>query len=176
MSIFNKNKTTNNGQSEVTLKQDPMIIERPRICCVDLTQGDFDVLKSEGYNLFQGSLGETMKIPNKSRHDYSYILLDYSFPENFHEYDVLILDLTNEPSKEYKPDEHIVRTTRHKSILQLTCSFPTTLFDPRPLTSSFLANSINQIHGRKFLQIVFACESYEIEYEKVQELRKAQHF
>lgn len=168
MSILNKNKTTTNGQSEATPKQEPTIVERPRICCVDLTQYDFDTLKGEGYNLYQGSLGATMKIPNKSRHDYAYILLDYSLPVNFHEYDILVLDLTNEQTKEHKPNEHIVRETRRKSILQLTCSFPTTIFDPRPLVSSFLATSVSEIHGRKFLQVVFACESYEVEYEKVQ--------
>lgn len=168
MSIFNKNKTTSDSHSGTTPKQEIVVVERPRICCVDIKQADFDILKDEGYNLYQGSLGATMKIPNKSRHDYACILLDYSLPVNFHEYDILVLDLTNEQTKEYEPSEHVVRETRRKSILQLTCSFPTTIFDPRPLTSSFLSNSVSQVHGRKFLQIVFACESYEVEYEKVQ--------
>lgn len=170
MSIFNKSKVTTNGHptDNAEMKREIVIIDRPRICCVDLTQTDFDTLKGEGYNLYNGTLGAVMKIPNKARRHCAYILLDYSFPVNFHEYDILVLDLTNEQTKEYKPDEHIVRETRQKSILQLTCSFPTTVFDPRPMTSSFLANSVNEVHGRKFLQIVFACESYEIEYEKEQ--------
>lgn len=170
MSIFNKGKTTTNGGKKSTeiSSSEMTVIERPRICCVDLTNTDFDALKAERYALFQGTLGATMKIPNKSLHDSHYILLDYSLPINFHEYDILILDLTNEQKKEYEPSEHLNRDTRRKRIVQLICSFPTTIFDPRPLTSSFIAGYVNEIHGRKFLQIVFACESYEIEYEKVQ--------
>lgn len=170
MGIFNKDKTTTNGKVKTaeTPKEELRIVERPRICSVDLTQSDFESLKAERHNLFQGTLGAIMKIQNNSRHSSAYILLDYTLPVNFHEYDILILDLTNEQKKDYKPDEHVLRDTRRKSIVQLTCSYPTTIFDPRPLTSSFLAGYVNEIHGRKFLQIVFACDSYEVEYEKVQ--------
>ena len=92
---------------------------------------------------------------------------DYDLPINLHEYDILILDLTNEQKKEYKKEEHISTDTKQKNVVKLTCSYPTTVFDPRPLTSSFLASSVSSIHGRKCLQIVFACKSYDIEYKIV---------
>jgi hypothetical protein len=170
MAIFSKDKTTANvkAKTEETRTEELLLVERPRICSIDLTQSDFESLKTERYNIFQGSLGATMKIPNYSRHNSEYILLDYTLPLNFHEYDVLILDLNNEQKKEYKHDDHVIGDTKRKSIVQLTCSYPTTIFDPRPLTSSFLARKVNEIHGRKFLQIVFACDSYEVEYEKVE--------
>ena len=103
MSIFNKNKSTIDGQTKLTTKpkEELVIVERPKICCIDLTETDFESLKESGYNLFQGTLGATMKIPNKSRQDYSHILLDYLLPPNFHEYDILILDLTNEAIKKF---------------------------------------------------------------------------
>jgi len=154
-------------ETETAKQTEPIVIERPRICCVDLTQSDFDALTKEKYNLFQGTLGAIMKVPNTARHNSSYILLDYLLPTNFHEYDILILDLTNEQKKEYKSDEHIVRETKRNSIVQLTCSYPTTIFDPRPLTASFLQRDVSEINSRIFIEIVFACENYEIEYETV---------
>ena len=169
MSVFNEDKTKviTHMISEKKTKIGAIIVERPRICCIDLTKSDFDSLKDEGFNLYQGTLGATMEIPNKLRNDYAYILHDYDLPINLHEYDILILDLTNEQKKEYKKEEHISTDTKQKNVVKLTCSYPTTVFDPRPLTSSFLASSVSTIRGRKFLQIIFACQSYDIEYEIV---------
>jgi hypothetical protein len=169
MGLFNKTKTNGQESSDSTEKKEKneIIIDRPRICCVDLTSKDFNNLKSESYNLYEGSLGPIYRVPNKSRHDYSHIALDYSLPVNFHEFDILILDLTNEKTVDYKEEDHKMQDTRRKSVLKLVCSYPTTLFDQRPLVSSFLLSNINQITSRDFLQIVFACENYNIEYEMI---------
>jgi len=51
--------------------------------------------------------------------------------------------------------------------MQLYCRYPTTVFDPRPLISSSIANDIYSIQGRVFLQIIFACKQYSVEYEPV---------
>ncbi|RYE29578.1 MAG: hypothetical protein EOP48_32535, partial [Sphingobacteriales bacterium] len=167
MSIFSGKQVATDGQTKTSSSSEGVTMDRPRICCIDLTKASLDSLKQCGYSLYEGTLGPTMKIPNKTRRDHAYLLLDYSFPDNFHEYDILILDLTNEPSKEYRPEDHVVKETKRKSFQQLICSFPTTVFDPRPLTSSFLSDYVGRITGRSFLQVIFACESYEIEYERI---------
>ncbi len=49
MSIFNKPKTTTNGEprEETESKQETVFVERPRICCIDLTQADYETLKGD---------------------------------------------------------------------------------------------------------------------------------
>lgn len=164
MSVLNKEKVNGKIKSEETTKE-VQVVQRPRICCIDLTQLDFNSLKAERYNLFQGTLGTNIKIPNMSRYSSEKILLDHNLPSNIHEYDILILDLTNEQYKTYNPEEHKLGDTRNKSQIHLICSYPTNIFDPKPLTSSFLSGFENEIHDRKFVQIIFASGSYEVEYE-----------
>ncbi len=168
MSIFKKKSTDIVKDILSENNEQQKLLDRPRICCIDLKEQDLEALRVEKYNLFKGTLGSTMQIPNTSTRDSHFILLDHVLPSNFHEYDILILDLTNEQSKEFVPKEHLTRETRMNKILQLTCSYPTTIFDPRPISSFFISEHISKIHSRKFLEIIFACGDYEIEYEKVQ--------
>ena len=64
MSVFNEDKTKviTHMISEKKTKIGAIIVERPRICCIDLTKSDFDSLKDEGFNLYQGTLGATMEM------------------------------------------------------------------------------------------------------------------
>ncbi|MDB5283522.1 MAG: hypothetical protein JWO06_2597 [Bacteroidota bacterium] len=144
------------------------VITKPKICCLDLTEDVTTALLSSGYNLFLGTLGAVREIPNTSRGDSQLVTLDYDFPENFHEFDMLILDLTNEVKKEFKPVVPGERKTSSRSMFYLACSYPSTLFDPRPLSSSLLAQKITEVQNRKFIEIIFAAEQYDIEYEIVE--------
>jgi hypothetical protein len=142
-------------------------MERPRICGIDLPKEAAEPLENKGYSLFQGALGSTIMVPNRNRGQGEYMVLDYEFPDNFHEFDILILDLNSVPSKSFERKDHILPTTRKAEVMQLYCRFPTTVFDPRPLVSTFMAKGINDIQGRAFLQIIFASETYSVEYEPV---------
>jgi len=82
MNIFNKNVKTKNAeliQNEDISKANE-INERPRICCIDIEKDVEESLKASGFNIYSGSLGNKIKIPNNSRGEYHQVLLDYNFP------------------------------------------------------------------------------------------------
>ncbi len=153
----------------VTAKAEQMeLIPKPRICCIDLTNEVTESLKSSGYNIFEGSLGAVVEVPNKRRDDSQLCSLDFNFPVNFHEFDILILDLTNEIKKEFKPLSTDDRKSRKQTIVSLVCRYPANLFDPRPLSASLLGTRIGEVQNRKFIQIVFASDNYDIDYEFIE--------
>jgi hypothetical protein len=168
MGLLKKTNTT--SEFPVSEKKDEIkqIIPKPRICCVDLTLDVVEALTTADYNLYSGTLGAIREVPNKHRNDSQLLQLDYDFPENFQEYDILVLDLTNEIKKEFKALSVDEKKTRGHSSFFLSCSFPTNIFDPRPLSASFLANKINEVGDRKFIQVVFASQKYEVDYEIVE--------
>ncbi|MGD0712167.1 MAG: hypothetical protein ABR968_13420, partial [Bacteroidales bacterium] len=168
MGIFNKIKKTNEMIKEEATKEVKQIIPKPKICCIDLTEDVTNSLSETGYIVFPGTLGAIREIPNKRSGDYKLLLLDYKYPDNFHEFDALIIDLTNEIRKEFEPLTIEERKSKNNSLLYLACSYPATLFDSRPLSSSILFKKIGEVHNRKFIQIVFASKKYEVDYEIIE--------
>jgi len=163
MKIFDKKR--NEHSKEIREKE---IIKKPRVCCLDLNAEDVDILKGDGLNLFQGTLGKKVNVPNINDYDSHNLLLNYDFPVNLHEYDVFILNLENSETIDYKGDDHKRKKLTGKSCIALHSTFPETLFDPRPLASYLLKDNLTKIKNRRYLIIVFATGNYEIEYEPIE--------
>jgi hypothetical protein len=144
------------------------IIERPRICCIDLDKEIVTQLENGGMNLSLGTLGSKIKVPNSTRRENHQLLTNHDFPVNLHELDIFILDLDNFDTIDYNQDDHIREMHTGKSSFSLLSSFPETLFDPRPITSSFLRNELYKITNREFLVIAFSSSNYEVEYEPIE--------
>jgi hypothetical protein len=168
MSIFkqSKNKSSVNDVINNTDKN-IVITERPRICCIDLDEETITALQKSGANIYSGTLGSKIRVPNHKHRSSHQILLHYDFPPNLHEFDIIIIDLNNFKTIEYKAEEHIRDTHTGKSSLSLLSSYPETLFDPRPLSSLILSNQLRKISNRKYLVVAFTSESYDIEYDSV---------
>ncbi len=149
------------------IKEDISIIERPRICCLDLNEDTLSALSKTGANIYNGTLGSKIKVPNTTRSDEHQLLLNYHFPPNLHEYDIIIIDLDNSKTIDYKPEEHVKETHTGKSSLCILSSYPETLFDPRPCASYVLKGEINKITNRKYLILAFSSKAYSIDYEFV---------
>ena len=168
MGIFGDKKSKSEVKPAAKQKVDsPEIVERPRICCIDLGDETIELLKKSGANIYNGTLGSKIKVPNSSRRENHQLLLNFDFPPNLHEYDIIVIDLNNFQTIDYKQEDHTRATHTGKTSLSLLSSFPETLFDPRPISSQILRQHIHKITNRKFLAIVFASESYDIEYEPV---------
>lgn len=141
--------------------------ERPRICCIDIKKEIVDSLIEEGYNIFNATLGKKIKIPNKNRHDNRFVLLNFDFPNNIHEFDIFLIDLENVDQINYIPEDHIRDNHTGKSAITLLSSYPETIFDPRPLSSLILNRKLSQIGERNHMILTFTSGDYEIEYETV---------
>ncbi len=167
MGFFKKNKVIQIKDNSENENQDIKLIDRPKICCFDIESNDYIILEKEGFNLYSGSLGNKIKVPNSRRSDNHQLLLINDFPRNIHEYDIFILDLANFKIMDYNVEEHIRKHHTGKSALSLLSSYPETIFDPRPLSSRILRDELKKIGDRKNIIIVFGSSSYEIEYEPI---------
>jgi len=143
------------------------IIERPRICSIDLEDNVNNFLKSTGANIYEGTLGAKIKVPNNRKSDSCQLLLNFNFPPNLHEYDIIIIDLDNYKTIDYKPNDHTKTNHTGRTAFSILSSYPETLFDPRPVSSHILKSHLDKITNRKYLVIVFSCKAYDVEYEMV---------
>src|SRR5690606_33311277 len=85
-----------------------------------------------------------------------------------HEFDIFIIDLDNFDTIDYNQEDHIREMHTGKSSFSLLSSFPETLFDPRPIASSFLREELYKITKREYLVIAFSSSNYEVEYEPIE--------
>lgn len=143
-------------------------VERPRICCLDLSEDITQALQKTGANIYIGTLGSKVKLANTGRGGNHQLLLNFDFPKNLHEYDIIIIDLANFKTIEYKQEDHARTVHTGKTSISFLSSFPETLFDPRPMGSLILRSLIHEITNREFLVIAFSTASYDIDYEPVE--------
>ncbi len=169
MKLF-KTKTLKESESEMNEtkeKNDLEINERPRICCIDIEEDVIEYLRNSGFNLYSGTLGSRIKVPNNRQHENHQVILNYDFPANIHEYDIFLIDLNNSKIIDYKQEDHFRENHTGKSVISLLSSYPETIFDPRPLSSAILEKQLSLIGSRRHIIITFSTESYEIEYETI---------
>jgi hypothetical protein len=69
------------------------IKETPKICAIDLDPEIIKALRDRGLQCFSGTLGSQVKVPNFNIGDQHPCLLNFNFPPNLHEYDIVIVDL-----------------------------------------------------------------------------------
>lgn len=161
-------KTTEISSSEKSLQEEPNAInERPRICCIDIDGSSINILEKKGFNIYAGTLGKKINVPNSTRKENHQLLLNFDFPSNLHEFDIIIMDLESDAKIPYSPEEHIRKNHTGKSAVALLCSYPETVFDPRPLGSLILNDRLNQIGKRPHIIIAFTVDCYDIEYETI---------
>jgi hypothetical protein len=167
MKLFGENKSKVEIKTTEQKENDIRVTERPRICCIDIGDDIVEALKKTGANVHTGTLGSKIKVPKNNKREQHQVLLNFEFPNNLHEFDIVIIDLNNSKTIEYKPEDHVREVhTGKTSISFLTC-YPETLFDPRPMGSYILNTELSKITNREFLVIAFTCSSYEIDYETV---------
>ena len=167
MALFASKRNALEAQVEKIEKTTNAKNERPRICCLDISNEVITSLELAGANIYEGTLGAKIKVPNNGTRDGHYVLLNHNFPVNIHEFDIIILDLDNFKTIEYKNQDHSHEMHTGKTAFSFLSSYPETLFDPRPVSSSILRNLLQDISNRKFLVIAFATSDYSIEYDIV---------
>jgi len=160
---------TETEESETELaaeeKDEVQIIDRPRICCVDIKAEVRNALIAVGYNVHTGTLGEKIIVPNLRRNEDYQVLPNYEFPKNLHEFDIIILDLGSFETRQYEVEDHTRKTHTGRTSNQILCSFPETLFDPRPLGSLMLGEKLSKFGKKPFLVLAFTTSNYSVDYQ-----------
>ena len=146
----------------------------PKICCIDLKQSDLDVIKDKFDDVFVGTLGNVLTIEYKRIYDKHPLLLGFEFPENLHEYDVLLIDLGNKTIIDYdtQVQDDIIR--RGTNLKVLVCRHPQNQFDPRPLSSSILKYRIWETN-KNMIIVIFASNDYEEKYHIADDISELDH-
>ncbi len=136
--------------------------EKPKICLLSLSQAEMDVLKVDFEKVFHGSLGQPIK--TKYYHDtYCKFILNYDFPDNIQEYDIFIMDYTNDQTIEYSSSDHERKNTKSSTEYFFVAEHPQKIFDPRNFARQFFFKSINK-KKRKSVVIIFGGHEEKIHY------------
>jgi hypothetical protein len=142
-------------------------IDKPKVCCFDIEQNTILKLQELKFPIYEGSLGSKVQIPSEGSVE-RLLLLNHDFPDNLHEFDVMIADLDSYQTIKYKIEDHTREKISSQSSVYLLSHFPQTIFDPRPLASHLLKLILDEIGQRKHLIILFTTNSYQIQYEPVE--------
>jgi hypothetical protein len=129
--------------------------EKPKICAIDLDQEIVEAIRAKNLSCFSGTLGAQIKVPNLRIMDAHYCLLNFDFPPNLHEYDIVIVDLRHQEPIEYIESEQTHLSFKESEQPVLLCRYPARIFDPRPLSSSLLSWKLKDFFSPKTLVIVF---------------------
>jgi len=143
-------------------------MERPKILSLNLQPSSSKAITDKGYNLYVGSLGKLVNTLNKE-HEFKYCLLNYDYPENIHEYDIVLLDLDFVETIGYNPIENKRTENISGNNTYLLCKYPQTIFDPRPLTSDILLEQVHEIIKRDSIIVAFQSKLIDVKYRVVKE-------
>ena len=161
--IIMHSKKKSSGEIKQNEKEVP-VIENPKICLFDFAEDDVAKLKAQGFQIFSASLGNEIKVPKKYEYHEHLCLLNYIFPYNFHEYDVVVINFPKKNPIEYAMEENTREINTNFEDSYFLSKFPQTLFDPKPLASFLIRKDINNLLNRKSILIVFANKEYSCDY------------
>lgn len=151
------------------------IKDKPKICAIDLQREVVEALRAKGLHCYSGTLGSQVKVPNFGIHDEHSCLLNHDFPPNLHEYDIVIVDLRNQEPIEYVESEHTYPFFSGSEQIVLLSSYPETVFDPRPLSSSILRHQLQDFFSGKTLIIIFCSAEKVSEYHPMRVTRSGSY-
>jgi hypothetical protein len=127
----------------------------PKIISFNITEQDKNILESSRYTIDHCSLGYKVKLP-KSSHDGNYCLPNHNFPANLHEYNVYIIDLCNNITKDYKADENLQDLVTGEEENYIYCPYPQNVFNSIPLSADILKNTFEEISMKPAIILIFS--------------------
>lgn len=132
------------------------------ICGINLPTSVSSKLANTGFSFYNGSIGYPTKI--KYQRYGTNCLPQERLPENFHEYEVVILDLTHAPVIPYNPASHTRENHKQTEAYYLFCEHPQTIFDPRPFSLKRLEKILSEMTTKHSLIIVFCSAEDKLPY------------
>jgi hypothetical protein len=137
------------------LERDSLLIERPAICFFDMQADILDSLIEKHYNVESATLGSPIEVANKSKGNVRYVNLNYEYPANLHEFDIVVLDLGGGKDAIAYKSPSIGNATGGEAYV-IHSAYPEYVFDPRPGGMSIVGNEINFLLQKTSLVIIFA--------------------
>ncbi|WP_177167686.1 hypothetical protein [Nitrosomonas marina] len=140
---------------------------QPMVFLFDFEEDVVGKLKDLRINCYEGSFGATVKVNNK-KHEEKLLKLNHDYPANLHEFDVVMLDLTNNQSENYDPSKHQLSNTSGNTAHALLSTYPEQIFDPRPLSIDIVSRDLIELSKKKSVIIAFCGSENISEYQFVE--------
>nr|WP_121271743.1 hypothetical protein [Pedobacter schmidteae] len=135
-----------------------------KICAFNLPADAVDDLRKNGVELYDGCIGKQVTLNYGMYERSHYCLPQSNIPKNLHEYNVVIIDLTNVETIFYDKEQHKKLKNKSTKEFYLTCYRPQNLFDSRAFVLRHLQKNLTQIIDTGALVIIFCSEDEKIEY------------
>lgn len=144
-----------------------MDIKKTKICAIDLEEDILSFLKKD-FEVFEGTMGAKIDTSQRIQNHYDSVrlLLNYDFPANIQEYDILIQDMGYQKVIPYSEEEHVKKYITGTDIFYLYSLYPETLFNPIPYSSKLLSIELQKHRERPLIKIIFQGELYNVTYTK----------
>ncbi len=162
-----KSKSKDDTFEEVISKQVKEPHKHPMICLFDIEKEVVDELEKLNFNYVNASFGSTVKVSNKRR-DEKLMKLNHEYPNNLHEFDVVMIDMTNQKSEDFDASQHSLNNTTGNKAHALLSAYPEQVFDPRPFSIHIVSKEINELAGKKSIVIAFFGSEISSEYQFVE--------
>lgn len=169
--MFNISKNKNKDKAPVlepANKIEPLEPHKhPMICLFDFNGEVEEELAKLRFNCVAGSFGAKVKVNNGWQEE-KLLKLKYDCPNNLHEFDIVMLDMTNSTTEKFDPNQHNLENTTGAKAQALLSRYPEQIFDPRPLSVNIIAHEINQLISKKSIVIAFCGSENIAEYHFVE--------
>nr|WP_121272667.1 hypothetical protein [Pedobacter schmidteae] len=139
------------------------MLDQTEIFALNLESEEIKLLSDGGIKVYEGSAGYLTSLSYGNRNTLQ-CLPNFDLPSNFHEYQVGILDLTNENRVAYSLAEHEHKNTKTNDHAYLFCEKPQDLFDPRPFSLFLFGDNFQERFQNGFLLIIFCSEDTAVRY------------
>jgi len=137
-------------------------MKETQICGINLRKETVDGLTKRGIEVYDGEIGfPTRLTPSRGS---IRCLLQNTYPENLHEYDIIIMDLTNDYEVEYVKADHTHLSVKNDKVSYIVCDYPQTIFDPRSLSLTLMTKEFKDFLEKGGLVIVFCAKDENISY------------
>lgn len=167
-SAKSKTSTNDSARKVGNVRATNSVCDTPMICLLNCSEAIEEELRKLGFNCFHGTIGSEIEVNNTHRTDQKLVELNHDYPNNFHEFDVVVLDLVNISREKYNAENDILSNTRGNSAYALSSQYPEQVFNPIPLSVSILSTEIAELSTKESIVIAFCNEEVSASYEFVE--------
>jgi hypothetical protein len=143
------------------------VFEKPLIALFDTEASVKELLTKHQFSCTEATLGSCVRVPNDKPNQHHFLHLNYDYPENLHEYDIVILDMTKVKYADYSSEDFNIKNTKGKAAYAFLSTFPQKIFDSRPFAAKLVSEEIQQILKRVSVVIAFCGEQEIADYDIV---------
>jgi hypothetical protein len=124
--------------------------ESPQVCLFDFNKDTINILDKHRFNYTNAMLHARVNIPQiQSKHDTILFFPKKTAPDNLHEFDIILLDLTTNSVVSYNDEQHYNLNCNHHISHGVSCSYPRNNINLKPYEVSILKERIEEIQTKK---------------------------